>query len=424
LTGTIFSVNDISGIPSIEVQATGIINLARIGGANVNVHIGNVAVNDGQSILQVRGAANVDYLRLQSYGNVIASNGAWLGLTPRIPVSANSGATISANGINFVNTSSATVSVTSGTNGNANVSFTVSGGVGAQGVQGAAGAQGSVGAQGAPGTAGVQGAVGAQGSPGTAGAQGAVGAQGADGGQLTAGNYVVRANKNGTTQTVTNGADAVVTFIDDFDPQGWFASNKFQPTIAGYYSLDVSVWWNAGAVTNDQTNIQIRKNGTTQLAFDQAQIVTGSGYGQSLSTIAYFNGTTDYVEVTAFTGNTTSQDINGAAGGTFFAAALYAYGPPGAQGVQGTAGSPGAQGVQGATGAPALTYTSVFGDGSNTTYTFTHNLNVSSYITEVRRVSTGILVYPDVVIANTNVANVTFSITPTTNEYRLSLIGF
>lgn len=130
LTGTIFSVNDISGIPSIEVQANGIINLARIGGANVNVHIGNVAVNDGQSVLQVRGAANVDYLRLQSYGNVVASNGAWLGLTPRIPVSANSGATISANGINFVNTSTVTVSITSGTNGNANISFTSAGGGG------------------------------------------------------------------------------------------------------------------------------------------------------------------------------------------------------------------------------------------------------------------------------------------------------
>ena len=151
------------------------------------------------------------------------------------------------------------------------------------------------------------------------------GGSGGSGG-LIAGDYVVRANKNGSSQTVTSGADAVVTLVDDFDPQNWFASNKFQPTVAGYYSLTAQVWWDAGAVTNNQTNVQIRKNGNIQLAINQDQIMTGSGYAQALSTIAYFNGSTDYVEVTAFTGNTTSQNINGAAGGTYFTAALYAYG--------------------------------------------------------------------------------------------------
>ncbi len=149
---------------------------------------------------------------------------------------------------------------------------------------------------------------------------------GGGGAGLIAGDYVVRATKQGGAQTVTNGADAVVTFGDDFDPQGWFASNKFQPTIAGYYTLYAQVWWDAGAVTNNQNNIQFRKNGSTQLAITQDQIVTGSGYTQSLSTVAYFNGTTDYIEVTAYTGNTTSQNINSAGSGTYFTAALYAYG--------------------------------------------------------------------------------------------------
>ncbi len=149
---------------------------------------------------------------------------------------------------------------------------------------------------------------------------------GGSGGGLVAGDYVVRATKQGGSQTVTSGADAVVTFGDDFDPQGWFASNKFQPTVAGYYTLYAQVWWDAGAVTNNQSNIQFKKNGTTQLAINQQQIVTGSGYAQTLSTVAYFNGSTDYVEVTAFTGNTTSQNINSAGSGTYFTAALYAYG--------------------------------------------------------------------------------------------------
>jgi hypothetical protein len=149
---------------------------------------------------------------------------------------------------------------------------------------------------------------------------------GGSGGDLVAGNYVVKAVKGGSAQTVTSSSDAIVTFVDDFDPQNWFSSNKFQPNVAGYYSIDTHVWWDAGAVTNNQSNIQLRKNGTTQVAISQNQILTGSGYAQSISTIVYFNGTTDYVEVTAFTGNTTSQNINGAGTGTYFTAALYAYG--------------------------------------------------------------------------------------------------
>jgi hypothetical protein len=92
------------------------------------------------------------------------------------------------------------------------------------------------------------------------------------------------------------------------------------------------------------------------------------------------------------------------------------------------AGANGAQGAQGATGAQgpagALSYTTVFGDGSNTNYSFDHNLNSNSFIGEVRRVSTGLIVYPDITIVNANTANVTFTIAPTTNEYRLSLIAF
>lgn len=150
---------------------------------------------------------------------------------------------------------------------------------------------------------------------------------GSGGAGLIAGDYVVRAAKNGTGQTITNGSDVVVTFVDDIDPQGWFASNKFQPTIAGYYSLTAQIWWGAGTINNNQTNLQLRKNGSTQIAITQTP-VNNSTVGEflNLSTIAYFNGTTDYVEVTAYTANPTSQEINGSANGTWFTAALYAYG--------------------------------------------------------------------------------------------------
>ena len=150
---------------------------------------------------------------------------------------------------------------------------------------------------------------------------------GGSSGGLVAGDYVVRASKNGTGQTIPNGTDTVVTLVDDFDPQGWWASNKFQPTVAGYYSMTAQIWWGAGTITNNQTNLQLRKNGSFQLAIAQTPVNSSTvGEFLTISTIAYFNGSTDYVEVTAYTANPTSQDINGSAAGTWFSAALYAYG--------------------------------------------------------------------------------------------------
>ncbi len=150
---------------------------------------------------------------------------------------------------------------------------------------------------------------------------------GGSSGGLVAGDYVVRASKNGTGQTIPNGTDTVVTLVDDFDPQGWWASNKFQPTIAGYYSMTAQIWWGAGTISNNQTNLQLRKNGSFQLAIAQTPVNSSTvGEFLTISTIAYFNGSTDYVEVTAYTSNPTSQDINPSAAGTWFSAALYAYG--------------------------------------------------------------------------------------------------
>jgi hypothetical protein len=133
---------------------------------------------------------------------------------------------------------------------------------------------------------------------------------------------VVKGVKGGSAQTISSGSDQVVTFIDEFDPNNWLTTNKIQPTIAGYYNVFLAVWWDAATVTNVQSNIQIRKNGATQVAIQQMQTLSGSGYGQEIDIIVYFNGTTDYIEGTAYTANPTSQNINGASSGTWFSASL------------------------------------------------------------------------------------------------------
>ena len=78
------------------------------------------------------------------------------------------------------------------------------------------------------------------------------------------------------------------------------------------------IWWTAAAAgVNNQTNLQIRKNGTTQLAITQIPLQSASGNTVIVSRIVSFNGSTDYVDITAYTANTTSQDIQGG-NGSFF----------------------------------------------------------------------------------------------------------
>jgi hypothetical protein len=107
-----------------------------------------------------------------------------------VRISQNSGSTLTkANGINFVNTANVKITVTSGIAGNANVSFDIAAGAGAQGPigpQGATGA-GQQGPTGPQGPSASQGAQGAQGISGTAASQGAQGAQGTQGPQGTQG---------------------------------------------------------------------------------------------------------------------------------------------------------------------------------------------------------------------------------------------
>ena len=157
LTGTIFSVNDVSGIPSIEVLSTGTVKLAQYSG---NVLIAGTTT-DGVSKLQVTGAANVSSLRIAGYGQVISSTGTWTG--PSSGLTGNTGAT-GASGIQG----------TIGATGASGIQGTI-GATGASGLRGTTGFNGATGA-GATGASGVQGNPGATGATGLTGSTGPTGA--------------------------------------------------------------------------------------------------------------------------------------------------------------------------------------------------------------------------------------------------------
>ena len=70
-------------------------------------------------------------------------------------------------------------------------------------------------------------------------------------------------------------------------------------------------------------------------------------------------------------------------------------------------------------------YSVLIGDGSATSYTVTHNLGVSNDVhVSVRDTGTNYYVYPDVKYVNSNSVLIEFSSSPTSNQYRVSIIGF
>jgi len=98
----------------------------------------------------------------------------------------------------------------------------------------------------------------------------------------------------------------VTLTTENFDTNNNYASSRFTPTVAGYYQINGSVTM----VSTTNTHFifcGIYKNGTI---YAQASGILGNAnfYPQStISTLIYFNGTTDYVELYAY----------GSAGGSY-----------------------------------------------------------------------------------------------------------
>ena len=126
------------------------------------------------------------------------------------------------------------------------------------------------------------------------------------------GNYFVKLARL-TNQTITNGVDTVIGLSTISDTNSWYSgiTTRTTPTVAGTYQVQGMVNWQAGSITNNQTNIQLRKNATT-FAISQVGIQTFA-YTMSVCGIVTMNGTTDFIDFTAFTGNTTSQVVVGIA---------------------------------------------------------------------------------------------------------------
>jgi hypothetical protein len=93
--------------------------------------------------------------------------------------------------------------------------------------------------------------------------------------------------------SITGGVNTKVAFnSESFDTNNNFdtSTNRFTPTVAGYYQINLFVA--LGAATSTQASI--RKNGTSILL--SWYLVNQASYGGMASDVVYMNGTTDYLE--------------------------------------------------------------------------------------------------------------------------------
>jgi hypothetical protein len=117
-------------------------------------------------------------------------------------------------------------------------------------------------------------------------------------GNMPAFSYYLSSSQNITASTWTK-----ITFnTKTFDTNNNFDSTtnyRFTPTVAGYYQINVIYASNSTATNPIYSAIAIYKNGAGALNY--AYQGTSSAFAcPGISTIIYFNGSTDYVEFYAY----------------------------------------------------------------------------------------------------------------------------
>ena len=113
-------------------------------------------------------------------------------------------------------------------------------------------------------------------------------------------------NKSGSDQGITASTWTKAKFdTTTFDTNSNFstANNRFTPTVAGYYQINVRVSISATVVNPNGVYASIYKNGS---AFKSASMNTPGGGlitgSVQVNELIYFNGSTDYVEAYGYAG--------------------------------------------------------------------------------------------------------------------------
>lgn len=122
---------------------------------------------------------------------------------------------------------------------------------------------------------------------------------------------------SGTTTTVAPATATRINFnTESFDTNSNFASNRFTPTVAGYYQINATLEYASPYAAN--ASAQIYKNGG---AYSVGNVMVGTTANADVSDIVYCNGTTDYVEIYSFHSSASNRTVN-ASSYTYFSGCL------------------------------------------------------------------------------------------------------
>jgi hypothetical protein len=121
---------------------------------------------------------------------------------------------------------------------------------------------------------------------------------------MVSGNMPAFSVYKSTDQTIAYNTTTKVTFdTESFDTNNNFASSTFTPTVAGYYQINAKLFYSGTATRNYYLSNRIYKNGSVASVSAIAiyQLGSAAEFAVNQSALIYMNGTTDYLEVYAYT---------------------------------------------------------------------------------------------------------------------------
>ena len=126
-------------------------------------------------------------------------------------------------------------------------------------------------------------------------------------------------------QTITSSTGTKVRFqTKEFDTNACFDATtnyRFTPTVAGYYQVTSSMFFNLG-VTALSTSIQIFKNSSTVKSVNTGTTSANGWFTPNITALIYMNGSTDFLEVYIIQYSGAAQNLTASANTTYFQAAL------------------------------------------------------------------------------------------------------
>ena len=111
-----------------------------------------------------------------------------------------------------------------------------------------------------------------------------------------------------SNQSISSATTTKILFdTKEFDTNNNFASSRFTPTVAGYYQISAATLCVSAAGTQTSTAIYIYKNGNQYKIGSDYSGAANSSSAQTISSLIYMNGSTDYIEIYGYIAGTTNS---------------------------------------------------------------------------------------------------------------------